>query len=106
MIILIKDVEHNICLPNMEVERIDDEAVVYLIDDNKLAVLNPTARIVWDIIVAAANSNQDILSYEDILKNFTSVVDISKVELSIVENETEEVIKRFIDERIFIECED
>ena len=102
MRIILKDCEYDINSPTVEIEKIDDETVLYFTDEEKIAVLNCTATVIWKIITDALQHKQLVIILDEIIEKFEKIVDISNLDSSEIELDIDSIIKQFIENGVFI----
>lgn len=102
MNIIMKNFESDIYLPEIESKVIDEEVAIYFVESEKIALLNPSATIIWNIITSAVSSNKSTITYQEIFESFISKVDITSENAEDIEYDIEELINRFIKERIVV----
>lgn len=104
MDIFIKDYELSVYVPKVEVEEIDDEIAIYFVEEEKIAVLNSTATVIWKEIIDAMKDGRKTITIAEVFETFKSKVNIADVDLQKVESDINDVIVQFIEEHIFIKC--
>ena len=103
MNIIMKNFESDIYLPETESKEIDEEAAIYFIESEKIALLNPTATVIWNIITSAVSNGKSAITYKEIFESFIRKVDITSESNENIEYDIEELINKFIKERIVVE---
>lgn len=82
---------------NYEYETLDGEVIIYLLDYDKIIVLNETATFIWNHIV---DNSDDILSVDHISKMLCDAFQVSSIDISEVVEDIKEILNEFISEKM------
>ena len=90
-----------IVIPEMDLERIDDELIVFIKQSEKIISFNKTASIIYDHILQSYNVDQDITIYS-LLENIKNLFKLPDTNDNQIKNDITEIVEEFFKQGILI----